>query len=222
MQIPPRASDVGERNTRPTVGVRSGGANPGAGPGNPHSVTSQRTERPPHTPAAQPVHALQIDCTAGRERGRDGDVVPGGEIVADDGRNCPLTQRSGRERAGENGCMGDRPAGTINGVSPAGTGTLAGSSDGHSNRANGSSVEPGEIGYLGRHTASWPRWSTLHPADLSVVRRTITDRRIARRSRFPGPGDALERRWQALSPRGCDGDTGDDKRPPETLSEGGF
>ena len=65
-----RASDLGERNTRPTVGVRSGGANPGGGPGNPHSVTSQRTERPPHTPAGQPVHALHGDCTAARERER--------------------------------------------------------------------------------------------------------------------------------------------------------
>ena len=156
------------------------------------------------------------------ERGRDEDVVPGGEIVAGDGRNCPLTQRSGTQPAGENGRMGDRPTGTVDGVSPAGTDTLSGSSDGHSNSANGSSVEPGEIGYRGRHTASWPRWSTLHPAGLSVVPRTITDRRIARRRRFPGPGDALQWRGQALSPRGCDGDTGDDKRPPETLSEGGF
>ena len=118
--------------------------------------------------------------------------------------------------------MGDRPTGTVNGVRPEWTGTLSGSSDGHSNRANGASVEPGEIGYRGRRTASWPRWSTLHPADLSVVPRTITDRRIPRRRRFPGPGDPLERRGQALSPRGCDGDTRDDKRPPETLSEGGF
>ena len=156
------------------------------------------------------------------ERGRDEDVVPGGGIVAGDGRNSPLTQRSGTQPAGENGRMGDRPAGAINGMSAAGTGTLSGSSDGHSNSANGSPVEPGEIGYRSRYTASWPRWSTLHPAGLSVVQRTITDRRIARRRRFPGPGDALERRGQALSPRGCDGDTRDDKRPPETLSEGGF
>ena len=90
--------------------------------------------------------------------------------------------------------MGDRPTGTVDGVRPEWTDTLSGSSDGHSNRANGSSVEPGEIGYRARHTASWPRWSTLHPADLSVVPRTITDRRIARRRRFPGPGDALQ--WQ--------------------------
>ena len=156
------------------------------------------------------------------ERGRDEDVVPGGEIVAGDERNGPLTQRSGTQPAGENGRMGDRPAGAINGMSAAGTGTLCGSSDGHSNRANGSSVEPGEIGYRARHTASWPRWSTLHPAGLSVVPRTITDRRMARRGKFPGPGAALQWRGQALSPRGCDGDMRDDKRPPETLSEGGF
>ena len=88
------------------------------------------------------------------ERGRDDDVVPGGEIVAGDGRNSPVTQRSGTQPAGENGRMGDRPAGAINGMSAAGTGTLSGSSDGHSNSANGASVEPGEIGYRGRHTAS--------------------------------------------------------------------
>ena len=156
------------------------------------------------------------------ERGRDDDVVPGGGIVAGDGRNSPLTQRSGTQPAGENGRMGDRPTGPVDGVRPEWTDTLSGSSDDHSNRANGASVEPGEIGYRGRHTASWPRWSTLHPADLGVIRRTITHCRIARRRRFPGPGAALERQVQALSPGGCDGDTGGDKRPPETLSEGGF
>ena len=52
------------------------------------------------------------------ERGRDGDVVPGGGIVAGDGRNSPLTQRSGTHREGENGCIGDRPTGTVDGVRP--------------------------------------------------------------------------------------------------------
>ena len=156
------------------------------------------------------------------ERGRDGDVVPGGEIVAGDERNGPLTQRSGTQRAGENGRMGDRPTGTVDGVSPAGTGTLSGSSDGHSNRANGASVEPGEIGYRARHTASWPRWSTLHPADLSVVRRTITDRRMPGGGGFRGRGTRWNGRGRHCRPRGWDGDTGGDKRPPETLSEGGF
>ena len=116
------------------------------------------------------------------------------------------------------------PRGPVDGVRPAWTDTLSGSSDGHSSRANGASVEPGQIGYRGRHTASCPRWSTLQPADLSVAPRTITDRRIARRRRFPGAGDALERRGQALSPRGCDGDTGDDKgrrkHSARTASEG--
>ena len=52
------------------------------------------------------------------ERVRDGDVVPGGEVVADDERNSPVTQRSGTQPAGENGRMGDRPTGTVNGVIP--------------------------------------------------------------------------------------------------------
>ena len=225
LQRPQRAPDLGERNTQPTVGVRNGGANPGGGPGNPHSVTCQRTERPPHTPAALSVHPLHGDCRPGTwtpsprspgphcltERGRDEGVVPGGGIVAGDGRNGPLTQRSGTHREGENGCIGDRPTGTVDGVRPEWADTLSGSSDDHSNRANGSSVEPGEIGYRARHTASWPRWSTLQPAELSVVRRTITHCRIARRRKFPGAANALQWRGQALSPRGCDGDTRDDK-----------
>ena len=46
------------------------GANPGGGPGDPHSVTCQCTERPPHTSVALSVHPLRGACRAGRERER--------------------------------------------------------------------------------------------------------------------------------------------------------